>query len=188
MKISDLLSKPSLATRTQSTIHLEGIPQSHWDNFKNRTIPDEPTEKKGMITRRAIRKDLVVEMLKDRIPKHFARFDTIPRVELLKGYFGRGIQAACRIRRPKGPKYSDRIGPGPAYHKAHHPQNEDTVGALIRLPNEPVLKYYSKQPGVDVMYNLEKCQFTICFCYKIEWVGDPQVLQQLLAPPLSSAK
>ena len=58
LKVSHMLSKASLSTRTTSTIILDGIPKSNWDNFKNRTIPHEPTEKKGMLTKRAIRKHL----------------------------------------------------------------------------------------------------------------------------------
>ena len=180
LKIANLLSKPSLGTRTQETIHQDGVPKSLWDNFKKRTIPLERTHKNGMLTRRAIRKHQAVEMLTDKIPKHFYRFDTISRIEMLKGYFGSGIQAVCRIRRPKGPKYSDREGPGrPAFKLAHHPKNQDTVGAVIRLPTETVDKYYSKEPGVDVLYTPDKSQLTIRVRYKIERVDHPDVVAQL---------
>ena len=78
------------------------------------------------------------------------------------------------------PKYLDREGPGhPAYKLAHYPKNQDTVGAIIRLPTEPVDKYYSKEPGVDLQFTPDKSQLTIRVRYQIEWVDHP-VVQQLL--------
>jgi hypothetical protein len=182
VKIADLLSKPSLTTRTQETINLEGISKAHWENFKKRTIPFEKTEREGIYTKRAIRKNLAVEMLKDATTKHFVRFDTVLRFALLKGYFGHGIKGAARLRRFAGPKFSKRSGPGPVF-AVRRITNGQSVGALVGLPEEATIGYYSSQPGIDLLYHPAKRQFTIRARFRIRAVSDPVVRQELLCLP-----
>jgi hypothetical protein len=102
IKIADVLSKSSLTATTKETVQLDNITPSHWDNFKKRTIPLENTARNGIVTTRTIRKNLVLEILRYETSKQFARFDTVPRLELLKAYFGSGIQGAGRVGRPAG--------------------------------------------------------------------------------------
>ena len=102
-------------------------------------------------------------MLKDATVKHFVRFDTVPHFALLKGYFGHVIKGAARLHRFAGPKFSKRAGPGPAFIVCRI-TNRQSVGALIGLAEEATLGYYSNQPGVDLLYNLSKRQFTIRTC------------------------
>ena len=189
LKIAEALSKPSLAAATKFSINLDGISNSLWENFKQRTIPLEKTERKGVLTKRTIRKNLAIEMLRGPTTKHFWRFDTPLTMEMLKGYFGLGIQGAGRIRRFKGPKFSRRTGPSPAI-RAKRLLVGDSVGAIIRLPEEPTKKYYSTKPGVDIIYHPAKRQFTIRVRFIIEGLSNPQVREQLLGlnplPPVPS--
>jgi hypothetical protein len=174
IKIADALSKASLAARTRQTINIDGIPQSLWDNFKKQTIPAEETERNGILTKRTIRKNFAIEMLRDTTTKYYARFDTFERFELLKGYFGSGIQGAGCIRRMAGPKLSQRNQPGPAF-LAYRLRQADTIGAVIRLPDEPTAKYHSDKPGVDVIFNPAKRQFTIRLRYVVAGTSDDDV-------------
>ena len=185
VKFADLLSKPSLTTHTQDKICIDGVAKGLWDNFKNWIIPLEQTEREVILTKRTIRKNLVIEMLKDTTIKHFARFDTLARLEMLKDYFGSGIQGAGRIRRFAGPHFSRQTGPAPAFN-CRRLQSSESVGALIRLPEAPTAQYRSNQPGVDVIYIPAKRQFTIRVRYVVERLSDPVVQEQLLGlhPPL----
>jgi hypothetical protein len=88
MQIANVLSKALLAASTKGTFQLQAITPSHWDHFKKWTIPLEDTEKMGRVTTRCIRKNLTVEMVKSETPKQFARFDTVPQLDLLKAYLG----------------------------------------------------------------------------------------------------
>jgi hypothetical protein len=182
VKVADILSRPSLTTRTQETINLDGVSKAHWENFKKCTVPLEETRRDGVVTKRAIRKNLAVEMLRDVNMKHFVRFDTLPRFALLKGYFGNAIKGAARLRRFAGPKFSPRTGPAPAY-LVRRITNGQSVGALIGFPEEQTPGYHSNQPGIDLIYNPGKRQFTIRIRYRIRAVGDPLVRQELLGLP-----
>jgi hypothetical protein len=181
LKVADILSRSSLPTCPKASIHLENITQSHWDNFKKRTIPLENTERKGIVTTRAIRKHLAVEMLRNSTIKQFARFDTVERLDILKSYFGGGIQGAGRIRRFAGPKFS-RTGPAPAFC-ARRLHTGDAVGGLVELPVEPTIKHHSNKPGIDLMYCLVKRQLTIRLRYRIKKVRDAIAQEQLLGVP-----
>jgi hypothetical protein len=97
----------------------------------------------------------------------------------LKGYFGLSIQGAGRIRRMAGPKLLRRTGPCPAF-ASYCLQNHDTVGAVIRLPDQPNKEYHSKKPGVDIIYHPARQQLTIRLRYIAEGVGDEEIRQQLL--------
>ena len=183
LKISDVLSKASLTTHTRQSLLFNGVPPSSWEHFKKRTIPDEKTERKGIVTKRTIRKNLVVEMLRDNAVKHFARFDTAPQLALLMGYFGRGIQGAGRIRRFAGPPLT-RTGPVPSY-LARRLNNGESVGAIIGLPVQPTMRYHSTEPGIDILYNPPKRQLTVRVRYQIAGIANPTVREELLGlPPL----
>jgi hypothetical protein len=182
VKIADVLSKPSLTATTQTSVRLDCISQSHWDNFKKQTIPLENTERNGIVTTRTIRKHLSIEMLRDATIKEFARFDTVQRFNLLKAYFGGGIQGAGRIRRFSGPRFSRRTGPAPAFC-ARRLLNADSVGGFVELPNEPTMSYYSTRPGIDLMFSLAKRQFTIRLRFKIKKVTDAGIKEKLLGLP-----
>ena len=183
-KIADVLSKPSLATRTSNSIHLDAISEFEWQNFKKNTIPLEASERDGVITTRTIRKTLTIEMLRGSTTKHSARFDTLERLDLLRGYFGASILGAARVRRFSGPLFSRRKGPNPSY-KARRLTNEDSVGAFLGLPESPITTYRSNKPGIDVLYVPAKRQFTVRLRYVTAAVTNAVVLQQLLhLPPL----
>jgi hypothetical protein len=181
MQIANVLSKASLAASTKGTFQVLTITPSHWDHFKRWTIPLEETERMGRVTTRCIRKNLTVEMVKSETPKQFARFDTAPRLDLLKAYLGSGIQGAGRIRRFAGPKLS-RTGPVPAF-RARRLLNGHSVGIIAELPNEPTLRRYSTEPGIDLMYCKAKGQLKIYIRYLIRPAQNPLVLQQLLGFP-----
>ena len=182
VKIAEVLSKASLATRTQQNINIPGVHRSSWDNFKKNTIPlGETTERKGVVTIRTVRANLVVEMLRDHAVKHFARFDTAPRLEFLKSYFGSGIQGAGRIRRFAGPKL-ERTGPAPAY-LARRMNNGESVGAIIGLPEEPTIRYHSAEPGLDFLFNPARRQLTIRVRYRIADIADAAIREQVLGLP-----
>jgi hypothetical protein len=166
IKIADALSKASLATRTRQTINIDGVPECLWENFKKWTIPFEETERNGILTKRTIRQNFAIEMLRDTTTKNFARFDTLQRFDLLKGYFGAGIEAAGRVRRMAGPKLLRRNQPGAAF-LAYRLRQADTIGAVMRLPDEPTAKYHSDKPGVDVIFHAAKRQFTIRLRYVV---------------------
>jgi hypothetical protein len=184
VKIADVLSKGSLAASTKGTIQLHSITPSHWDHLKKWTIPLENTERKGIVTTKTIRKNLVVEMIKDEKSKQFARFDTVPRFDLLKAYFGSGIQAAGRIRRFAGPKFSRRTGPVPAF-RARRLLNDHSIGIISELCQEPTQNRYSTKPGIDLTYCMAKRQLTIYIRYLVKHVTDRLVHQHLpgLLPP-----
>jgi hypothetical protein len=183
-QIALTLSKSSDATRTKQSIHIRGIPLVQWDHFKKHTIPLEATARKSILTTRIIRRNLVIEMMKHRTINHFARFDTTERLSILKGYFGSGIEAAACVPRFAGPKVSRGTDPAPAF-LARHLQNQDTVGAIIRLPEQPTVSYHSQESGIDLLYYPEKQQLTVRVRYTIDAVDDPIVRQQLLGlPPL----
>jgi hypothetical protein len=188
LKIAEVLNRPSLQARIQESVHLSATSESHWDNFKMRTIPDEITERNGIITKRVIRKNLVTETLKNNTINHFARFDTEERFALLMSYFGSGIQAAGQIRRKKGPKFSRRTGPFPAIN-VHRILKSDSVGAVIDLPPEAIVKYYSDQPGLDLLFTPSKNLLTVRIRYRIFKVTHPVVREQFLGipPPLPAA-
>jgi hypothetical protein len=76
LKISNTLSKPLLTMRTQESINIECILATYWNNFRKCTIPLDMTEKQGIITKRTIRNNLAVEMLRDTTSKPITRFDT----------------------------------------------------------------------------------------------------------------
>jgi hypothetical protein len=120
-------------------------------------------------------------MVKSETPKQFARFDTVPRLDLLKAYLGSGIQGAGRIRRFAGPKLS-RTGPVPAF-RARRLLNGHSVGIIAELPDEPTQTRYSTEPGIDVMYCKAKGQLTIYIRYLIRPAQNPLVQQQLLGFP-----
>jgi hypothetical protein len=179
-----LLSKASLSSRTSESIHLEGIFEWVFKNLIKHTIPLEPTERQGVITKRAFWKTLTIEMLRGSTTKHYARFDTLERFELLKSYFGSSILGAARFRRFAGPSFSPQTGPNPAFsEKPHYLQNEDSVGVFLQLPETPTTRYYSKNPGIDVLYIPAKRQFTVRIQFVIADANDPDVLQQLLNIP-----
>lgn len=182
-KIIDVLSKPSLVTRTNESIRLDGISEFDWHNFRRRTIPLEDVERTGIITKRAIRKTLTIEVLRGTTTKHLARFDTTERLDLLKDYFGASILGAARIRRFAGPSFSRREGgPNPAF-KARRLNNEDSVGAFLGLPITPTTKYHSTKPGIDVLYIPAKRQLSIRMRFVTASATDPVVLQQFLRLP-----
>jgi hypothetical protein len=186
LTITESLSKASLATRTRQAMHIDGVPECLWDNFRRHTIPIEETERKGVVTKCTIRNNLAIEMLRNITTNYYARFDTLPRFHLLKGYFGFGIQGAGRICRMAGPKLLRRTGPCPAF-ASYHLQNHDTVGAVIRLPDQPTKEYHSKKPGVDIIYHPARRQLTVRLRYIVEGVGVKEIRQQLLGvQPLSA--
>jgi hypothetical protein len=185
-KIVKVLSKSGNNTHTRVSFNLLGITLSQWNHFKNRTIPLQQTEKKGIITKRTTRKDLVTEMIRDRTINHFARFDTAERLAILKGFFGDSIQGAGRVSRVIGvlPTISRLADPAPVF-LAKRLDFGATVGALIRLPEAPTASYYSESPGIDFLYYPEKEQLTVRIRYTIEGIEDPIIRQQLLGlPPL----
>jgi hypothetical protein len=103
-------------------------------------------------------------------------------LDILKSYFGGGIQGAGRIRRFAGPKFSPRTGPAPAFC-AHCLHTGDAVGGLVELPVEPTIKHHSNKPGIDLMYCLVKQQLTIRLRYRIKKVRDAIAQEQLLGVP-----
>jgi hypothetical protein len=125
-------------------------------------------------------------MQRDYTVKHFARFDIVPRFNLLKVYFGSGIQGACRLCRLAGPELSRRTGTVPAIGLPRHLNSYDWVGAFIRLAEQPAVEYHSHQPGIDTLYNPPKQQFTLRLRFVILQVTNLDVRQQLLGllPPL----
>jgi hypothetical protein len=135
--------------------------------------------------KRTIRNNLAIEMLHDVTVNFYARFDTMPRFNLLMGYFGSCIQGAGRIRRMAGPKLLRRTGPCPAF-TSYRIHKQDTVGAVLKLSDTPTKEYHSKKPGVDICYHPARRQFTVRLRYIVEGVGDEEVRQNLLGiqPPL----
>ena len=151
-------------TITKVNVHVDGIHQKVWENFKNSTIPDESTDRKGFTTKRAIRKNLTVQLLKDQGSKQFARFGTAERFNLLKSFFGSGIQVVPRIRRFAGPKFSRTTGPIPAV-KARRIMSTETVGAFIEFPDVQDAAYHTNEPGIDLEHNTATQQLTIRIHY-----------------------
>jgi hypothetical protein len=181
LKITDILSRSSLAASTTTSFCIDAITKTIWENFKRRTIPHETTERKSIHTKRTIRKNLAIEMLRGASVKHFARFDTSPCLELLKLFFGSGIAGAGRVCRFAGPKFSCRNGPGPTFY-CHHIVNSDSVGGFTTLNDVPALKYYTKTPGIDTMHNKDKQQFTVRIRYSIGHLSDQVVRDQFVDP------
>jgi hypothetical protein len=99
----------------------------------------------------------------------------------LKLFFGSGIAGAGQVRRSAGPKFSRQNGPGPTFC-CHHIVNSDSVGGFTTLNDVPALKYYTKTPGTNMMYNKDKQQFTIRIRYSIGHLSDPVVHDQFVDP------
>jgi hypothetical protein len=180
IRIVHALSRSALSARTKENFKIDGVTEGDWSNFQCHTI--NATEKNGLLTFRANQGSCNFEVLKTKVDKLFARFDTSVTFLQLKEYFGQFIHGSLRARSPRGP---DLLQGTSTAFRARRNLESDSIGMFAQFSLTGEQTYYSKKPGIDFLYVPFKAELTCRLRFVILKTTDDLVRTNLLSlPPL----